>query len=701
MHQAPRFVVRLSSWLKHSAEWSGNPLFQAGLLIRLFMVAWVLPHAAAQWYLPFLSHSIAHPGWDPWGSFLAAGGEARAFPYGYAMWLAFLPFSLLCHGLGADPYWGYAGTLLVCDMALLLTLNALLDAPFKSLLPLYWLSPIVLFATYWLGLNDLLPVMLLCLALLSIRRFRMGWAGLFCGVAVSAKLSMVLALPLIVIYIWRNRSLRHLLTSFASGFAASLALLGLPFLASPSAMHMLSSNPEMVKIYDFKMVIGPGATVYLLPMAYILSMFLAWRMRRISFELFLALTGVVFFLVVLLTPASPGWFLWTLPLLVHYQLNGGRVAKGLVGLFSVLYVALNCLAYPDALSSLGRAPVAAAADFLNHAVSPHGLSLMRTGMLSLGVILMLSMFKHSIQKNDYFRISRQPIMIGIAGDSGSGKDTLVESLVNLFGGHSTVKVSGDDYHLWDRHKPIWQFMTHLNPRANDLARFAQDILRLKDRQSIQARHYDHGKGQKGRQHTMDSNDFIIVGGLHALYMPLLRECYDLSIYLDIDERLRRYFKLSRDIVQRGHSQEAVLLSLEKREADARQFVRPQAAHADLTLALQPIHPRILDDVGFKHPPRFKLSVRAPHDGHEEALLRVLVGICGLHVDIRLGADCTQVELTIEGDTSPEDIAHAAHYLMPNIDQLLDISPRWEDGTKGLMQLVVLCYLDQALRKRLI
>jgi uridine kinase len=679
----------------------GNPLFYIGLLIRLAIVLSVTPYATSHWYIPFLSHSIIHPSWDPWGSFLELGGEARSFPYGYAMWAAFLPLSIVCQFVGINLYWGYVGTLLVFDIALLFALKAILATPIKPLLSLYWLSPILIFATYWLGFNDLLPITLLCLALLNVRRHHMKQAGMLCGVAVSAKLSMAVAVPLIVIYIWRNHSLRHLIKNFLLGGGVALAVLGLPFLASTSAMRMLLSNPEMGKVYDFTMTIGQGDTVYVLPLSYILSMFLIWRMRRISFELFLALTGIVFFIVVLLTPASPGWFLWALPCFVQYQSNSGTIAKTLVGAFSVLYVALNFLGRPDAISSLNSEQIVAIADKLNHIISPHGVSLMQTGMLSLGIILMLTMFKHSVQKNDSFRISRYPIMIGVAGDSGSGKDTLVESLAGLFGAHSTVKVSGDDYHLWDRHKPIWQFMTHLNPRANDLAQFTQDIIRLRDGQTIHARHYDHGKGQKSRQFKRASSDFVLTSGLHALYLPLLRECYDLSIYLDIDEDLRRYFKLSRDTGQRGHTQEDVLSSLDKREADARRFVRPQANNADLILSLQPIHPRILEDVGSKHPLRLKLNVRAPHGGHEEALLRVLVGICGLHVDMKLGVDGSYMEIVIEGEASPEDIALAASYLMPDIYHLLDISPLWEDGTKGLMQLVVLCYLNQALRKRLI
>ena len=59
-------------------------------------------------------------------------------------------------------------------------------------------------------------------------------------------------------------------------------------------------------------------------------------------------------------------------------------------------------------------------------------------------------------------MTRRPFVIGISGDSGSGKDTFANSIEGLFGKHSVTKLSGDDYHLWDRKKPIWQAMTHLN-----------------------------------------------------------------------------------------------------------------------------------------------------------------------------------------------------------------------------------------------
>jgi hypothetical protein len=198
-----------------------------------------------------------------------------------------------------------------------------------------------------------------------------------------------------------------------------------------------------------------------------------------------------------------------------------------------------------------------------------------------------------------------------------------------------------------------------------------------------------------------SNDFIIASGLHALYMPILRECYNLSVYLDIDESLRRHFKLQRDVHQRGHTEEKVLASFTRREPDSARFIRPQATHADLVLSLQPIHPRILEGAGKNSPLHFKIVARSRNGLNELSLTRVLVGVCGLHVDMSTNNDATEVELTIEGETSAQDIEMAARMISPRVFEFLDLKPEWQDGVMGLMQLITLSHINQALTKRFI
>jgi hypothetical protein len=198
---------------------------------------------------------------------------------------------------------------------------------------------------------------------------------------------------------------------------------------------------------------------------------------------------------------------------------------------------------------------------------------------------------------------------------------------------------------------------------------------------------------------LDSNDFIIASGLHALYLPVLRDCHNLKIYLDIDEGLRRHFKLERDVHQRGHTVERVLNSFERREPDSERFIRPQSKYADLILSLQPIHPLMLEDSDGRHPIRLKLVVSTRNGFNELSVNRVLVGVCGLHVDIVVSDDGSEVHMTIEGETSADDIKMAAQILCPRALEFLDITPKWQDGLLGLMQLIALSHIHQALTKR--
>ncbi|MDD3287392.1 MAG: uridine kinase [Alphaproteobacteria bacterium] len=677
-----------------------HPLFVAGLFLRVFMLVVLLPHAAMIWYVPFMESSVASFSIDPWRVFLASGGSSLAFPYGYVMWLALLPLSALCHFAGIAPYLGYGLTLLAADVGLLVVLQRLIAIPYRTMLLVYWLSPIVLFATYWLGLNDIIPVFILCLAILSARRLRLMEAGALCGAAVSAKLSMVIAVPLFFIYLYRNRTLRHLLLPYIVGLFATLAVLGAPFVMSQDAAHMLFSNPEMGKVYDFVIHIGSGVNLYVLPMAYIMMLFVVWNIRRISSELFLVLLGVSFFLVLLLTPASPGWYVWIMPLLVFCQASIGLTGIFLVGGFSAFYAIANFLAMPRP-TIVGMDMIDQSASFINNALGERGIGLLNTLLVTTGCMLLATVWHNAVRKNDYFRISRRPFVIGISGDSGSGKDTLVNSLIGLLGRCSVVSLSGDDYHFWDRQKPMWQVMTHLNPRANDLEKFSRDLLALVDGKSIQSRQYDHKEGMKTEAKKIKSNDFIIASGLHALYLPVLRDCYDLSIFLDMDEGLRRYFKMRRDVEERGHSVERAKADLDKRETDAGKFVRQQAEHADLVLSLQPAQPRSVEKEGSALPLRLKLSVRMKRGEDGESLARMLIGVCGLQVDMALGNGSSELSLSIEGDASAEDVMMAACKLMPDMMELLDTKPVWEGGMEGIMQIIILSHINQALRRRLI
>jgi hypothetical protein len=110
---------------------------------------------------------------------------------------------------------------------------------------------------------------------------------------------------------------------------------------------------------------------------------------------------------------------------------------------------------------------------------------------------------------------------------------------------------------------------------------------------------------------------------------------------------------------------------------------------------------MLDGLDDMYPLRLKLVVVTKNGFNELSIHRVLVGVCGLHVDIVVGNDGTDVKMTIEGEVSAADIAMATEILCPRVLEFLDIHPKWQDGMLGLMQLVTLYHINQALTKRFI
>ena len=184
-----------------------HPLFLVGAAVRLGLVLTMAPAALNNWYAPFLEASASRLGFDPWTTWLSGGGDPLAFPYGYAMWLTFLPSALLVEVLAAPAQYGYWLTLAVVDVGLLSCLRRLLpDISTRHLLVYYWLSPIVLLASYGLGFNDLIPVLLMTLAMVLLRslatKAQSFCAGAVCALAVSAKLSMVIGIPFLLIYLY-------------------------------------------------------------------------------------------------------------------------------------------------------------------------------------------------------------------------------------------------------------------------------------------------------------------------------------------------------------------------------------------------------------------------------------------------------------------------------------------------------------------
>jgi len=187
--------------------------------------------------------------------------------------------------------------------------------------------------------------------------------------------------------------------------------------------------------------------------------------------------------------------------------------------------------------------------------------------------------------------SVRPILLAIAGDSGTGKTTLTAGLAEALGPERITSVGADDYHRYDREERKGLPFTPLHPKCNYIDIMEQHLQHLSQGHSILKPIYNHDTGELDRPEYVEPRDFVIVEGLLPLHTKVSRACFDITVYLDPPEDIRIAWKLGRDTKKRGYTEEQVRAELEKREPESAQFIRPQRAHADIVVRFSPIEER--------------------------------------------------------------------------------------------------------------
>jgi uridine kinase len=175
-------------------------------------------------------------------------------------------------------------------------------------------------------------------------------------------------------------------------------------------------------------------------------------------------------------------------------------------------------------------------------------------------------------------------VLAIAGDSGSGKSTIINAIEQIFPFDSSVTLETDRYHKWERSHSNWSSITHLHPDANNLEKLLDDTYCLKLGKDIFSVDYDHSSGKFTEPQHIQSKDIVLLCGLHTLYQHTLRDHIDIKIYVDTQEELKTFWKLQRDVCQRNYSEEQVLEKIKKRQQDFRSFILPQKDHANVILS---------------------------------------------------------------------------------------------------------------------
>jgi uridine kinase len=151
------------------------------------------------------------------------------------------------------------------------------------------------------------------------------------------------------------------------------------------------------------------------------------------------------------------------------------------------------------------------------------------------------------------------LIVGIAGGSGSGKTTLASGLRELTADCGSQLISQDDYYRGLPEGTAPEAYNFDDPAALDLAGLARDLTDLKAGRTVNMPTYDFAQHRRSPAvRRVDPAPLIIVEGLFIFVTPMLREVFDLRLFVDVpaEERLRR--RLQRDARERGRTVQDIL-----------------------------------------------------------------------------------------------------------------------------------------------
>jgi phosphoribulokinase len=250
----------------------------------------------------------------------------------------------------------------------------------------------------------------------------------------------------------------------------------------------------------------------------------------------------------------------------------------------------------------------------------------------------------------------RPVMLAIAGDSAAGKTTITSGLVRALGPDRCTAVCVDDYHRYDRQERRSLPFTPLHPDCNYVDIVEQHLQLLATGHPVLKPVYDHHAGTLTRPEYVEPRKFVIVEGLLPLHTKLAAACFDITVYLNPLEEIRREWKIRRDTAERGYTREQVLAELGRREAESEAFIRPQRRHADIVVRFAPVEQR-------HDPPGTPLSA--------ELLLRPTIRHPDLSGVLAESGQPMHLKLTRDEDGRPVDALHIHGYVPREDSRMLE------------------------------
>ncbi len=181
----------------------------------------------------------------------------------------------------------------------------------------------------------------------------------------------------------------------------------------------------------------------------------------------------------------------------------------------------------------------------------------------------------------------KPLIIGVAGGTGSGKTTVVREIIRNIGRTHVTVLHHDSYYRDVKELPFEERIkiNYDHPDSLETSLLIRHIRQLKSGESVDVPVYDFSAHLRADEtERMEPRKVIIVDGLLILWDRELRQLMDIKVFVDTDADLRFIRRLTRDIEERGRSAESVIDQyLTTVRPMHLEFVEPSKRYADIII----------------------------------------------------------------------------------------------------------------------
>jgi uridine kinase len=180
-----------------------------------------------------------------------------------------------------------------------------------------------------------------------------------------------------------------------------------------------------------------------------------------------------------------------------------------------------------------------------------------------------------------------PLVIGIAGGSGSGKTTVAQVILQRVGADRIAFLQHDAYYKDLSGLPPAQHVeiNFDHPNSLETELLIRHVEQLKSGKSVEVPIYDFAHDRRTDQtYTVQPRGVILVEGILLFVEPALRDLCDVKIFVDTDPDIRLIRRIQRDIAERGRAIEMVVKQYITTVRPMHlEFVEPSKRYADVII----------------------------------------------------------------------------------------------------------------------